>query len=115
MEKGLTNEAPLFCDLNALDPAQREKHQANTEQLFGSVEQIEELPDGYAFRWRAESVTILKVADFISLEHLCCPFFNFALELEAENGPLWLKLSGRAGVKQFILAELDLAPSTRQL
>jgi hypothetical protein len=101
MEKGPTNEAPLYRDLSALDPAQRERHQANTEQLFGSVEQIEELPEGYAFRWPAESVTILKVADFISLERLCCPFFNFALELEAENGPLWLKLSGRAGVKQF--------------
>ena len=73
MEKSLTNASPLFCDLNALDTAQRERHQANTQQLFGSVEQSEELPDGYAFRWLAESATILKVADFIILEHFLLP------------------------------------------
>jgi hypothetical protein len=108
MEKRLTNESSLVCDLNALDTAQRERHQANTQQLFGSVEQIEELPDGYAFRWPAESATLLKVTDFILLERLCCPFFNFALELEAESGPLWLKMTGRAGVKPFLLAELGV-------
>ena len=107
-ENSLTYESPLICNLGALDRAQRERHQANMSQLFGSVEETEELPDGYAFRWLAESATILKVADFIILERLCCPFFNFALELEPESGPLWLKLTGREGVKQFLLAELGL-------
>lgn len=109
MEKSLTAESPLFCDLSALDMAQRERHQTNTQQLFGSVEQIEELPDGYAFSWPAETSTILTAAEFISLERLCCPFFDFALEISREGGPLRLKLTGREGVKQFMLAELGLS------
>ncbi|MBE7470858.1 MAG: hypothetical protein DPW09_45065 [Anaerolineae bacterium] len=109
MEKGLTSESPLFCDLSALDTAQRERHQANTRQLFGSVQQIEELLDGYAFTWPAEAGTILHAAEFITLERLCCPFFDFALEIKGKGGPLRLKLTGREGVKQFIQAEFGLS------
>ncbi len=108
MEKGLTSESPLFCDLSALDTAQRECHQVNTRQLFGSVQQIEELPDGYAFYWPAAAGTILTAAEFITMERLCCPFFDFALEIKSKGGPLRLRLTGREGVKQFILAELGL-------
>lgn len=110
MKNSLTEELPLICNLGALDRAQRERHQATMSQLFGAVEATEELPDGYAFRWPAESATILQVAEFITLERLCCPFFDFALELEREGGPLWLKMTGRERVKQFLLAEVGLQP-----
>lgn len=109
MKNSLTHESPLICNLGVLDQAQRERHQANTRQLFGSVQQIEELPDGYTFYWPAEAGTILTVAEFITLERLCCPFFDFALEIKSEGGSLRLKLTGREGVKQFILAELGLS------
>jgi hypothetical protein len=102
------NISPLACDLTALDPEQRERHQVHTRQLFASVQDIQELPDGYAFRLPIEADTILKAAKFINLERLCCPFFNFALEVEPEGGPLWLKLTGREGVKQFLQAEFNL-------
>ena len=107
MKNSLTDESPLICNLGALDQTQRERHQATMGQLFGSVEATEELPDGYAFRWPAEAVTIMKVAEFITLERLCSPFFTF----ELEGGPLWLKLIGREGVKQFLLVELSFASS----
>jgi hypothetical protein len=105
MEKRTTSESSLYCDLSALDTAQRERYQANTRQLFGSVKQIEELPDGYAFTWSAGAVTILNAAEFINLERLCCPFFDFALEINGKGGSLRLTLTGREGVKQFILIE----------
>ena len=108
MKNSLTDESPLICNLGALDQAQRERHQATMSQLFGAVEATEELPDGYAFRLPAESATLLQAAEFIILERLCCPFFDFALELEKEGGPLRLKMTGRDGVKQFLLAEVGL-------
>ena len=46
-------------------------------------------------------------AEFIALERLCCPFLNFGLEIKAEGGPVWLRLSGREGVKAFIREEIS--------
>jgi len=38
---------------------------------------------------------------------LCCPFFDIDLRVEKEGGPLWLRLTGREGVKQFIKADFS--------
>jgi hypothetical protein len=38
----------------------------------------------------------------------CCPFLAFRLEAGRENGPLWLNLTGREGVKQFLKIELGV-------
>jgi hypothetical protein len=33
---------------------------------------------------------------------LCCPFFNIELRCESDDGPLWLRLTGQPGTKEFI-------------
>jgi hypothetical protein len=38
---------------------------------------------------------------------LCCPFFDFRLELRAD-GVLWLSLTGPEGVKDLLRAEMQL-------
>lgn len=106
--KNVLITSPLACDLSAIEPDQRARHQANTRQLFAAVQERQELPDGYAFRFTAEPALIPRLAEFISLERLCCPFLNFVLIVEPEHEPIWLKLTGRDGVKQFLLAELGL-------
>ena len=99
-------ESPFACVMGAIEPAKREQHLATIRQVFGAVLKILELPNGYAFRLPNESQILLKAAEFISLERLCCPFFGFTLEVEAEGGPLWLYLTGREGVKPFIQGEI---------
>jgi hypothetical protein len=99
-------ESPLACDMTAIAPERREAHIANIKKLFGLVQRTRELPDGYAFELPNESDVMLTATEFISLERLCCPFFGFALEIEREGGSLWLSLTGRAGVKPFIMAEV---------
>lgn len=76
------------------------------EELFRAVAGVRELPNGYAFRLPNEPDVLLKAAEFVSLERLCCPFFGFVLEVEPEGGAVWLGLTGREGVKPFILAEI---------
>jgi len=102
-------ESPFACNMSAIPPAERSLHRAAIEEVFGAVEEIRELPDGYAFRLPGSSDWLWKVADFIAKERLCCPFFGFGLELEPEGGALWLRLTGREGVKPFILAEIGSA------
>lgn len=102
-------ESPFACNMNGFDPAERQEHVAAIREVFGAVEEIRELPDGYAFRLPSAAAWVRKVADFLTKERLCCPFFGFALELEPEGGALWLRLTGREGVKPFIAAEIGHA------
>jgi hypothetical protein len=92
----------LACDLGAFDAAERELHEASGERLLQAVLAVEELPDGYALRLPARDDAIRLSADFIAYERRCCPFFNFNLEVAPDGGPVWLRISGRAGVKAIL-------------
>jgi hypothetical protein len=91
---GLTmgRESPIACDLTALDPAQRERRRVLGAQLAA----VAELPDGYAFRSPADSSTCLAVAEFVTLERRCAPFFDFVLEVEREGDPCGFTSLGAA-------------------
>ena len=102
----MKEESPFACDMNAIAPEQRDAHLTLIERLFQSVESIRELPNGYKFQLSNESEVLLAAAEFISLERLCCPFFDFGLEVEREGGTVWITLTGREGVKPFIMAEI---------
>ena len=105
MKKTAKSESPIACIPKAMDIKQRERHQKLMKQLQAHIQEIRELSDGYAFRLSSESSIYLEVAEFITLERLCCPFFNFELELEPEAGPLWVRITGRKGVKDIVLSE----------
>ncbi|MFW5941404.1 MAG: hypothetical protein ACOC9X_02750 [bacterium] len=100
------NVSPIACDLTVMDKAQRERHEQVGRRLFASVQGVEELADGYAFRFPAETDVIADMGRFVAYERLCCPFFDFAIEVPRERGPVTLRLTGREGVKPFLEAEL---------
>ena len=103
----MTSSDPAFaCDMSAIDAADRPKHLATIEALFGSVREMAELPHGYAFRLRDESNAWELATDFVTLERLCCPFFDFDLRIERQTNSIYLSLTGREGVKPFIIAEV---------
>jgi hypothetical protein len=101
-----TNQSPLACDMTAIPAEQRPIHLAASRELFSRIRETTELPDGYQFRFTNEASIISGLAEFVTLEKLCCPFLSFAIEVEAENGPVWLRLTGREGVKEFIREEV---------
>ena len=103
-----TAAAGLACDLEALAPAEREQHAATLDQLRRSVLAVEELPDGWAVKLPTSDDTLQLVARFIDNDltyaksRRCCPFFDFNLNVSHDAGPIWLRLTGRAGVKDFL-------------
>jgi hypothetical protein len=99
-------ESPFACVMSAIDADKREPHIANAKQLFNLVEEIRELDNGFAFRFANSPDLLTKLAEFIALERLCCPFFGFVVEVEPEGGAIWFKLTGREGVKPFIKMEV---------
>ena len=100
------HESPFACVMSAIDADQREPHLANARVLFKRVREIRELNDGFGFRLQDEPDLLVKLGEFIQRERLCCPFFRFTIDVEPEGGAVWLKLTGREGVKAFIKAEI---------
>lgn len=101
------NETPsLACDLTAIPTDVREEHVITAPQLFAAAQEVLELPNGFAIRFLNEPGRFIAIAKFIENERLRCPFFNFGLELEPENGPLWLCLTGGDGVKEILQTTL---------
>lgn len=49
-------ESPFACNMNAFAPAERKAHIAAIEEVFGAVQEIRELPDGYSFLYRMRPI-----------------------------------------------------------
>jgi hypothetical protein len=101
-----TQETVFACDIYALTPEQREHHGAASKALFADVAKVRETASGYEFCLPPDSTTLARVADFITYERVCCPFFTFSVEVEPRSGPIWIGLSGDEGIKPFVIAEL---------
>ena len=100
MSTDQTLDIPIACALS--DPELARRAAALEAELFAGVLETKELPDGYAFRFPAETGWLVSLATFIAEERRCCPFFTFELVCEPGEGPIWLRLRGREGVKEFI-------------
>jgi hypothetical protein len=98
----MSENQSLACDLTAIPASVREEHLLTAPQLFGLAQEVQELPDGFAIRFLNEPGRFMQMATFVENERLCCPFFNFELEVEPNNGPLWLRLTGQEGVKELL-------------
>lgn len=107
------HESPFACDINALTSQERKRH---FDELGPALRvrktQTRELPDGYEFAFPSDPKTFAMLAEWIEQERRCCPFFDIGLRLEPEGGPMWLRLTGRKGTKEFI--KVDAAPWIRQ-
>ena len=93
-------DLPIACSLPQAEQAERGELIAG--EIFAAADRVEELPDGYAFRFAATGDRIDRLARFIAAERRCCPFFTFELTFEPAEGPVWLRLRGPEGVKEFI-------------
>jgi hypothetical protein len=81
-------------------------------RLLGEdLREVRELEDGYAFRHSAEASVLVALAEYVSLERLCCPFFDFAIEVGRGGGEVWLRMTGGEGAKRVLeLALIQTRP-----
>ena len=96
-------EPPFACDRLALTPEARARHfDVLGPMLRKRRLAVRELADGYEFQFPADPATVQLVAEWAAGERLCCPFFDIDLHMERGGGPMWLRLTGRKGTKDFI-------------
>ena len=77
--------------------------------IIGGFEESNELPDGYELRLPGSAEWVAKVTQFVANERACCSFLEFELVFEANQGPIWLRLRGPEGAKEFMKGMLSPA------
>jgi hypothetical protein len=90
----------------AIDASQGEQYVNTARQVFAAAQERRDLPDGYAFRLSEEHTTLLQVAEYLTNDRRCCPFFHYTLSIEPEARAVWLAITGPEGVKEGIMASL---------
>ena len=99
-------EIPVACDRSVLTAEQRERHGDLRRQLREDVREVVELENGYAFGHSSDGAVLLAVAEFVALERLCCPFFEFGITVGRDGGPVWLRMTGEGEAKRVLEAEV---------
>jgi len=94
-----TFDIDIACSLSATEQGERGQ---DLEHLLAEVEEVAELPDGYALKFPNRDSWIIRAVELIIAERKCCPFFGFTLVFEPDAGPVWLHIVGPGEVKAFI-------------
>ncbi len=104
----LTTQNKFYCNIKALNPAERTRHQQLTDKLIAGRKEIVETEKGYEFQFSPSNVSLADLADWVVAEGKCCPFFDFHIDLEREGELLCLRLTGEEGIKPFIRSEFQV-------
>jgi hypothetical protein len=107
-KQALTTQNKFYCNIKALNPAEREHHKQLTDKLIAARREIVETEKGYEFQYSPSNVSIGELADWVAAEGKCCPFFDFHIDLEREGKVLCLRLTGEEGIKPFIRSEFQV-------
>lgn len=97
---------PFICNLGVMNEEERARYMTLSRKLMGASEGRRELDNGYAFRMAAGKISLREIAEWMTFERRCCPFFNLQIEAEPNDGPIWLRMTGASGIKRFILSEI---------
>ena len=104
----MTAESKFYCNIKALNPAERAAHKQLTDKLIAVRKEIVETDKGYEFQYSPSDVTIAELASWVAAEGKCCPFFDFHIDQEHEGRLLCLRLTGEEDIKAFIRTEFTV-------
>ncbi len=85
-----------------LDPALALRREMLVTGLFKYVAEIQEIEDGYAFKFRRSELLIRRIADYILFEGQHSPQLMFVLVSEPNDGAVWLQVRGSESEKEHI-------------
>ena len=98
--------ARFTCKIGALSAEERSDLPKVLDQLIELHPFVTELRNGYSLKFARNSEAFPLAAKWISCESRCCQFFDFAITIAPNNGPLTIRITGPAGVKAFIADDL---------
>ena len=105
-------QTAIACNLNTISQENLHRYKELFRRVQAAITDRRELEDGYVFRLDGESLSLPEVAQWISLERLCCPFLTFQLQTKGGEPDYWLTLQGPDGAKAII--DQEFAVGTRK-
>ena len=98
-------ETPIACNLAAFGDEQRKRYHALRAAMKSALIRSEAVPEGYRFYYPGTAAWVICLAEFITLERLCCPFFTFTLEAIPDQTEQCLSISGNQQAKAVLATE----------
>ena len=92
----MPEDVPIACNHNAIPPDDQNRYRDLMSRLRASIAARIELPLGYSYALNTQSLSLPELADWVTLERLCCPFVNFLIEIDAA-GAVHLTVRGPEG------------------
>jgi hypothetical protein len=107
-ERQAMAQSKFYCNIKALTPEERARHKQLGDKLAAARKEIVETEKGYEFQYSPADTSLAELAEWVTAESKCCPFFDFHIDLEREGKLLCLRLTGEEGIKAFIRAEFGV-------
>jgi len=99
--------APVACHPDAIPSDERGRWLDVGRKVFRSIQAVQELADGYAYRLPGDRQTLLDLAEYVSRDRLCCQFLRWEIRVEPELGEVWLVTTGSASAKLLLRESLE--------
>ena len=104
----------IACNLKAIGSKERPRYNDLMKRLRAAVRNRKELPNGYAHQLEQKAITLPEVAEWMSMERLCCPFLTLELSAAGQQTDWRLTLTGPEGVKALLQAEFQIERGQKQ-
>jgi hypothetical protein len=104
----MSEKCDIACARLAFTSEEKHKYEVLKGKIFNSLVRTEELTNGYEFVLNEDINLLHDLADWLPLEHKCCPFLQFTLTLYKDKF-IRLQLTGPEEIKGFLIQELELS------
>ncbi len=88
--------------MTALSPAESQRYDVLRRSVLDAVGDVKSTVIGFRLRV-GESVSAGSIAEWMTLEHRCCPFLTLQLALKSDG--IWIEMGGSAVIKDFLKDE----------
>jgi len=97
---------PIACDMTALSAAERQRYDVLRRAVMSSIEHVTASSTAFHLRLR-ESASLPQTAEWMTLEHRCCPFLTLEIALK-DDGTSWIAIGGSEAIKAFVAGEFPV-------
>ena len=91
--------------MTALNDHERQRYDFLRSQVLARVESVAATARSFHLQL-ASTVSAQDVAEWMALEHRCCPFVNIALSIRSDD-TRWVELGGSEAIKDFLRNEFS--------